>query len=230
MDAEEMLRLAEEFLEHNDLASFYDQILIPALILAEEDRQTGRLAEMRQEFIVQNSRELIEELGEREAMKHGLSASQPGVATEILCLPAKDDADEISALMLVQLLRIEGISAETVSAKVQSGQCDDLFARGRGPAGSHCRAAACRFRAGAPIVPQAETGLPSLRVMVGIWTPNAAGTELTQRLASARADMVVTTLKGALQQIYFSRCIRERRAAGNPGIQNNCATANGGNG
>ena len=37
--------------------------------------------------------------------------------------------------------------------------------------------------------------------MVGIWTPQSAGTELAQRLASARADTVVTTLKGAVQQL-----------------------------
>ncbi len=201
MDAEEMLRMAEEHLEHNDLASFYDQIMIPALILAEEDRQTGHLAEMRQEFIVQSSRELIEDLGERESMKRGPSPSQPGAATEVLCFPAKDDADEISALMLAQVLRAEGIRAEAVAATVQPGQCGDLVRDGAVQLVIIAALPPAAFAPARRLCRRLKQNCPSLRVMVGIWTPNSAGTELTQRLATAHPDMVVTTLKGALQQI-----------------------------
>jgi hypothetical protein len=49
----------------------------------------------------------------------------------------------------------------------------------------------------------------TLHIIVGIWTPNSAGTVLTHRLATAGPDAVVTTMKGALQQL----ALRHTRAA-----------------
>jgi predicted PurR-regulated permease PerM len=199
MDAEEMLQIAEEHVEQHDLVTFYDQLMIPALILAEEDRQTGRLAEVRQQFIVQNSRELIEDLGEREMAKQEPRARSSD-EFEVLCLPAKDDADEIAALMLVQVLRVKGISAKVISATTPIEQCEQLVNCGNirgviisalppdafGPARRLCR--------------KLKRSCPSLKVTVGIWTPHAAATDLTKRLTSAQPEAVVTTLRSVLEQ------------------------------
>src|SRR5829696_5242295 len=200
MDAEEMLEIAEEHVEQHDLVTFYDQLMIPALILAEEDRQTGRLAEVRQQFIVQNNRELIEDLGEREMAKQELRARSSD-NLEVLCLPAKDDADEIVALMLVQAFRVRGISAQVVSATTPIEQCEQLVNGGKirgviisalppdafGPARRLCR--------------KLKQSCPSLKVTVGIWTPHAAATDLTKRLTSAQPEAVVTTLRSAVEQL-----------------------------
>ena len=50
MDSEAMLELAEKFVEARSLADFYDEVFVPALILAEADRHNGALAEVRQKF------------------------------------------------------------------------------------------------------------------------------------------------------------------------------------
>jgi predicted PurR-regulated permease PerM len=200
MDAEEMLQIAEEHLENHDLITFYDQVMIPALILAEEDRQTGRLAEMRQQFIVQNSRELIEDLGEREASKGESPAAPPGKA-EVLCLPAKDDADEIAALMLVQVLQAKGISADIVSATDPIEQCDQLV-NGKDLRGVIISALPpAAFAPARRLCRKLKKSCPLLNVTVGIWTPHAAVTDLTKRLASARPQSVVTTLRSAVEQL-----------------------------
>ena len=200
MDAEEMLQIAEEHLEEHDLITFYDQVMIPALILAEEDRQTGRLAEMRQQFIFQNSRELIDDLGERDASKRNQIALPIGKA-EVLCLPAKDDADEVVALMLVQILGAKGISAEVVSAAAPIEQCDQLV-NGRELRGVVISALPpAAFPPARRLCRKLKQSCPSLKVTVGIWTPNAAATDLTKRLASARPESVVTTLRSAVEQL-----------------------------
>lgn len=201
MDAEEMSQIAEEYLEDNDLLTFYDRIMIPALILAEEDRQTGRLAEVRQQFIVHNSRELIEELGECEAAKLKRVAQPLGKA-EVLCLPAKDDADEIVALMLAQMLTAKGISTELVSATSPIERCEDFVNAGnkfRGVVISALPPGA--FAPARRLCRKLKQSCPSIKVTVGIWTPNAAATDLTKRLATARPEAVVTTLRAAVENV-----------------------------
>jgi predicted PurR-regulated permease PerM len=199
MDSEEMLRLAEEFVEAHDLVAFYDQVMVPALIMAEEDRQTGRLAEMRQQFIVQNSRELIEDLGERECLKRGVSAT--GRPAEIMCLPARDDADEIAALMLVQALRAEGVPADLASPTLLPEQCEKLVRGGTARAVVISALPPDALAPGRRLCRKIKQSCPSIPVIVGLWTPNSAGTEISQRLAAANPDAVVTTLKGAVQQL-----------------------------
>jgi predicted PurR-regulated permease PerM len=197
MDAEEMLRLAEEYLEQKELAAFYDQVLIPALIMAEEDRQTGALAEMRQKFIFQSSRELIEELGEREAA-HSLQGPMPRRAP-VLCLPAKDDADEIAALMLVQLLQLKNVSAEVIAATTAAEECQSRV---------HDSSAVCvSALPPSALIPARRVArklkqkCPRLKVFVGVWTPTGAVTELSARLSSAHVEGVITTLRDAVQQL-----------------------------
>lgn len=198
MDSEEMLRLAEEFVETHDLVAFYDQVMVPALIMAEEDRQTGRLAEMRQQFIVQNSRELIEDLGERECVKRNVDAAGPA---EVLCLPARDDADEIAALMLVQALRAEGVPADLASPTLLPEQCEKLLQAGTARTVVISALPPAALAPARRLCRKLKQSCGSIPVIVGLWTPNSAGTEISQRLAAARPDSVVTTLKGAVQQV-----------------------------
>jgi len=120
---------------------------------------------------------------------------------EVLCLPAKDDADEIVALMLVQVLKAKGISAEVVSATAPIEQCDQLVNGGelRGVVISALPPAA--FAPARRLCRKLKQSCPSLKVTVGIWTPNSAATDLTKRLASARPEAVVTTLRSAVEHL-----------------------------
>ena len=139
LDLDEATEVAEEFLRDRSLEELYDSVIIPALSLAEEDRHQGRLEENRERYIVENTRLLIEDLGEHatasssdrgraEARVHtaesaGGSVGSPGaLGTEVLCIPARDDADEIAAVMLCQLLEQRGISAKTLAAGALAGE------------------------------------------------------------------------------------------------------------
>src|SRR5207249_424200 len=114
MESEEMFDLASNYIDEHSLEQFYEDVFVPALRLAEEDRHSGALAEVRERFILQSSRELIEELERKDEISPGTdgsisSAAQPGSA--VLAIPARDDADELVAMMLCQLLRRRGIPA-----------------------------------------------------------------------------------------------------------------------
>ena len=140
--------MLQQYLEEKSLEEVYDQILIPVLAMAERDRQHEELDEQREEFVHQGLRELIEELGEQAATQAaaaptGETANQltgPPVArlklpkdsrVSVFCLPARDEADELAGLMLVQLLRLRGFFAESVSHEVLSGEMLELIEKNK---------------------------------------------------------------------------------------------------
>ncbi|HEV2394701.1 MAG TPA: AI-2E family transporter [Verrucomicrobiae bacterium] len=129
MELVEARQVAEEFLKGKSLEELFDSMIIPALSLAEEDRHRGKLGERRQRFLFQNTRKLIEELAQRPETiasdsskthaKLPIPAPQdqnapPGEKLEIFCIPARDEADAIAALMMVQLLDKRSIAARAL--------------------------------------------------------------------------------------------------------------------
>lgn len=137
MNLDEATELAEDYLKGKSLEQLDDSVIIPALSLAEEDRHRGKLDEERQQFIFQNTRLLVEDITERadnliagnnaprkqsDDTKNGHPAASNGGA-DVLCIPARDEADEIAALMLEQLLNKRGISATVLSCAGLLGEC-----------------------------------------------------------------------------------------------------------
>ena len=137
MDVEEATQIAETFLEGKSIADLYDELLIPALTLAEEERHRGGVDETRRQFILQNMRILIEDLAERvtsASSGDGIPANRrtsesPAVAqakatsqTAVWCLPARDEADELAALMLTHLLSRRALSARPLPIASAGGE------------------------------------------------------------------------------------------------------------
>ena len=106
-DQEEATDLAREYLKEMDLERVYDEVLNPALALAEQDRHRGRLDEGRELFVRVAMRDMIEELGDEwrlrmdrtdaEAMKAAAAATVEvakgtGVVDSGSAVPAKAGA------------------------------------------------------------------------------------------------------------------------------------------
>jgi hypothetical protein len=137
MNLDDATELAENYLKGKSLEELNDCVIIPALSLAEEDRHRGRLDEEREQFLFQNTRLLVEDITERADNLIGGSNSTrkqnqeaPNNETagsndhpEVVCIPARDEADEIAALMLEQLLGKRGISAKVLSCAGLLGEC-----------------------------------------------------------------------------------------------------------
>jgi hypothetical protein len=133
MDLEEAMAIAVEFLRAKSLEELYDGLFVPALSLAEEDRHRGRLDQRRQRFLFRNTRILVEDLAARaeELAADNRPGSGGRAGSEdlplnvelvsgngtVLCLPARDEADEIVALMLAHLLNKRGLSANLVPVR-----------------------------------------------------------------------------------------------------------------
>ncbi len=210
MESDDMVDLASKHVAEHSLEEFYESVFIPALLLSEDDRHRGDLAESRQAFIFQASRDLVEELERREetaGAKEDKAAGTEPPAPDlpavplVVGIPARDTADEIVALMLGHLLRRRrrpvaifsfGSDSENAVACIERYKIKVAFISALPP--SALVAARLMSR-------RIKARYPNLALVVGIWSPRANVVELRERLALAAPAEVVTTLAAALAQI-----------------------------
>jgi len=212
MDQDEARNIAESYLQGRTLQDLYESVLIPALRLAEEDRHTDVLGDRSSEFISQSTRELIDDLGEREETKPGagneagLGEKHPGdsrfTQANIVCVPARDQADELVGMMLAQLLQKKGVknarwlpidTVENMLDQVEQGHftiacVSALPPFAVGQARSLCKRLRGRF--------------PNLGIIVGLWGFAGGVPKAQQRVGPACTDAVCTNLSEAVFQFH----------------------------
>jgi len=216
--------LATQYLKDHSLADFYDNVLIPVLNMAERDRHHGVLDPTREKHVYQSIRDLIENLGEQrkqEAIavakselaaangeeRHGEGPARLDATPTsngfpkkcIVCLPARDEADEIAALMLAQLLEIEGSCAEVISTESLAAEVIEQIEQ-RSPE-SVCISAMPPLAVmhSRYLCKRLATRFQGLRVVVGLWhTTNID--RARERIRTCGTERVVSTLMQAVEQ------------------------------
>ena len=142
-DYNEPLTVARTHLKSASLASFYDEVLIPALVLAEHDRHAGLLTEEQEEFVHEATGDLIDELSDAAATSDAADEEASTIRTSeadlesdaetpkgrVHCIPLRDEADEAAAHMLVQLLEKEGFDVEAEGAESLTSEMVDRVAQ-----------------------------------------------------------------------------------------------------
>ena len=203
MDHEEARQVLENHLEGKTLEELYDSVLIPALSLAEQDRHQNLLEDANQKFICQSTRELIDEFWEPRneeptvgVDRGGLSiavAARGGASRKVVCLPARDEADEIVAIMLAQVLETAGHQALCIPlgtaaemlAQVKDERPDVVCISALPPfAIPHARALYAKLRAQDS----------KLRIVVGLWNFTDDPTKVSRRLGLSEGARAFTTL------------------------------------
>jgi len=135
-DAQEAVQALDAYVKEHSVPAAYDEVVIPALGMFEEDRHRNALDQETVNFITETAQEQVEELGLRSdeaqpahpAIETVPTVSPPmsadkqpatpsGISKRVVCVAVRDDSDEIVAMMLAQLLRSAGHSAKTLSMK-----------------------------------------------------------------------------------------------------------------
>ena len=210
-DCDEVFHFTQEYIKCKTLNDLYQDVLMPALAMAEHDRQAGRLEDGQDQFIYQCLRALIEELGDRhtEAAKAKAEASEPAAAAVdaagptaagrlVLCIPARDEADEITALMLVQLLKFEGISGRVVSARTLMGEVLEEMETLTPTAICVCAMPPAATSHARYVCKRVLARFADMKVVVGIW--NSPDLDRAQeRIRTCGTQHVAATLDNAVQ-------------------------------
>ncbi len=209
MDHEAMFNAADTFVATRSLAEFYDEVFVPALLMSEVDRHQGVLAEVRQKFIFESSRELIDELAQREP---ATAVSGPPRRPPVLILPARDEADELVALMLAQLLRAAGQPATVASATESPEDRRDALAAAPHQTIFISALPPSTLTAATRAARRVKQLHPAARLLVGIWSSSAQLEKLRHRLDPAGADGVVTRLSEAVLLLTPAEAAAEKPA------------------
>jgi predicted PurR-regulated permease PerM len=202
-DQEEAAELVDDDLQSKPLVEVYDTLLIPALALAETDWHRGELDEGRHQFVLQSLKEIIQETGEGRQESQAKEAVEDGSAPRpcILCLPARDEADEIAAMMLSQLLATGECLVQSAAFTAAAGDLADLVER-RKPdvvcvsatppaAVMHARHLCKHLRGRFPQVP----------VVVGLWNAQDDLGKAKVRIGGGGTTHVVASLAAAQEQV-----------------------------
>ena len=187
-DQEEATELVDDDLQNKPLVDLYDTLLIPALALAETDWHRGELDEGRHKFILQSLKEMINEKAEDQPevpVKEGIEEGSP-LRPCILCLPARDEADEIAGMMLAQLLATGECLVQSVAFTVAAGEVTDLL-QNRTPAvvciSATPPAAVMHARHLCKLV---RGRFPEVPVVVGLWDARGDLSKVKTRIGEGR--------------------------------------------
>ncbi|HKV48504.1 MAG TPA: AI-2E family transporter [Candidatus Acidoferrales bacterium] len=209
-DENEARQILENCLKEKTLEDLYDSVLIPALARSEQDGHRNELDEETRSFIDSTTRELAEELVVSHMEGHEaddrvleLQHSPQGSsgAPKIVCIPARDEADEVVALLVCQLLERRGINAESLaiaSAAEMVAQSVEMRAEmicvsALPPlAMKHTRMLYARLRSQAPDVP----------IAVCLWNFEGDPQKTANLLHLSSRDRFFTSLTAVLR--YFS--------------------------
>jgi len=126
MDQVEAHTIVSGLLKGRPLVELYDSVLIPALSLAEQDRHKGAIDTAREEFLFLSINEMVVEFSEYQLEERASEDATPHLNARILCLPAHDRADEVTAAMLAQLLEQKGFP--TLSLPIAGSSPDEWLA------------------------------------------------------------------------------------------------------
>jgi hypothetical protein len=214
-DMEEAAEIFEVSLEHKSLVEVFDTVLLPTLAIAETHWQLGELDDGKHKFIMQSLKEMIQDHRDRKQeqqakkeiaeTKDVTGDSTPlgsaAASLNILCLPARTEADEITALMLAQVLELNGCSVETVSLASLADQLTDsvdqhtvdvvCVSATRPAAVMHARYLCRRLR----------VAFPTMKLIVGLWEAEYELGKAQDRIGCGAT--VVSTLADAQREIMM---------------------------
>jgi predicted PurR-regulated permease PerM len=202
-DQEEATELFDDDLQKGTLVAVYDTLLIPALALAEIDWHRGELDENRHKFIMQSLREMIQERDEDQPDAQAIADIAGGDSPRpcILCLPARDEADEIAGMMLAQLLAMNECLVQSVSFTALAGGLLDLAGR-RTPdvvcISATPPAAVMHARHLCKLV---RRRFPEVPIVVGLWNAQGDLSKAKTRIAAGARTLVVATLAEAQEEV-----------------------------
>ncbi|NLS94728.1 MAG: AI-2E family transporter [Planctomycetaceae bacterium] len=208
-DADEAEKLVLDYADRNGLQHLFDQVMIPALELVELDRHGGILDEDNAGYLLELIRDLAATAADKGGAGVGLGKSEGHpTSLPVLCIPAADEADEIAASMLADLLHAEGIRADVGAVESLTSEHADRVARLEDAVVAISILPPVANRSGRYLLKRLRADHPGLPIVIGAWR-SARDSVTSDPVAKDGSTYVVETLAAAVSRI---RALVTRRA------------------
>ncbi len=216
-DQDEAAQIVQKELAEKPAESVLDDLLVPALAQARQDRQRDELSEEDERFILEATREITEEVSEylKPDPPETAAPAEPAKRLRLLACPARDACDQVALEMFRPLLNPGKWEVQVADATLLATELLALVERwqpavvliGSLPPGNlaHTRYLCKRLR----------TQFPNLHILVGRWAQGDGLDAARTALKAAGADHVEGDLRGCrdLLQTWFSVLVQDQEAA-----------------
>jgi predicted PurR-regulated permease PerM len=217
------------------LLQICDQSLVPVLSYAERDLHAGRIDKEKarlvrtavSEWAFKESRHDDAPDGPREPQDENddrFSATDLKYLPEgaVLCIPAHNEADEVSAQLFAAILKSKGLPALALSVDQLAGEV--LRSISERQAGVVCICALPPFATAHSryLYKRIRTLFPAIVILVGLWNTRTTPEKSRRRLTCAPADGVVSTFAAGiayLNQNMAALILQYRNAPGEGSVQ-----------
>ncbi|MBX3378803.1 MAG: AI-2E family transporter [Phycisphaeraceae bacterium] len=197
-DQEESTRIVEEFAKGKSSVEVYGLLLIPALRLAEFDRHRGELDETQEQAVRETLTAIIDDIGSQNPDR---DASEAFERVPVVCVPARDAADELSARMLEKLLIEQGIRAETHSSRHSPRELLEQLAKLPPSVLCICALPPNALLHTRVLWQQLRLRCPEHRIVIGLWDDKIDMASVRERLGRIPSESIATTMKQATEII-----------------------------
>jgi len=209
-DLDEATELFEGYLAEQPLVEVYDNILIPALSMAQTHWHLDEVEERHHTFILKGMKEMVQIYHERQQELRAEKPSEPAITSDddkrlidqtdapnlvILCVAARSEADEISSSMLAQIMESQGCQVQTISRTSPESELLEIV--GQRHADVVCISAippAATMHA-RHLCKLLRTRFPNLTLVVGLWDSQVDIAKSQERIGCGAT--LVTTLAHA---------------------------------
>ena len=200
-DQNEARQVLEQYLQGKSLEELYSEVLIPALSLVEQDRHRNELDEATLSFIMQSTREFIEELGDSNrwfcirGRGVGERSGRQG------CLSSgRDEADEMVGLLLSQLLQNDQFECHSVPVGTSS---EMMSAITEFDPDVVCISALPPFAIeyARNLYQKVQAQFPELNIVICLWNFGGDLDKVHRRLRILEGDSVRVTLPEVIQHV-----------------------------
>lgn len=199
-DQEESARILEEFAKGKEPVEVYDRLLIPALGLAETDRHRGELDEQQEQAVRDTLDAIIQDLGAASECS-GQMEGAPGEAMPIVCVPARDYADELSAKILERALHERGLRAETLSSNQSTREMVEELSIRAPSVLCICALPPSALLHTRVLWQQLKVRCPEHRVVVGLWDEKLDLEQVRARLGLVADESIATSVGQASDRL-----------------------------
>ncbi len=219
-DQDEATEIALERLKHGSAEEVFDEVLVPALSYTKRDHEQADLSGEDLHAILELMREIIDDVIEHRLIPEGGSGdAEPGAQkVRVLCVPGRDEADEVALEMLqglldpakweVEVSPIERLTSEVVAAAGETRPA--VIVVGSLPPGG---LAHTRY-----LCKKITRQFPDARVAVGRWGVADQAEENRSQLTEAGAAHVATTLTDMVHHLAAWRsALRAQSQSGKTG-------------
>jgi len=203
-DPDEARQIAEAYVRENSVDALYESVLIPVLLLAKRDGDRRHLDPSEMNYLYQNLRDLVEDVGDRFLSEDPGSGNESERCAkrsknEVVVISAQDEGDEIVGVMLAQLAawnyRIRVLSAGRIS------DLEHEFRDGTPFAVCISAVPPCALSHIRSLFQDLKAKHPDISILIGLWRFAGVAQRAAERIGLSADDKIVTTLPEITQHI-----------------------------